>query len=174
MDCRLWRAQWGRRRTAPEVGRSAETLFHGGHKAIASTGHGLDVTLRLSAITNGAARGSNTPFQGRVTHTPLGPQVLEQLVAQHHTLTVLQQVGKRAKYFGLKPYPYPCAAEFIQRHIEGIVVKDVEHGLPCLHFTTFSANNHPMMLLHGQVECSSTTKNTLFEAKKPDVKLIFC
>lgn len=129
-DWYLWRAQHGRCRAAPEVGRIEEPLFHCGDKAIALAGHGLDAVLRLSAIAKRPAYYGNTPFQGGVAHAPLRPQVLEQLVAQHHTLAMLQEVGERVKHLGLKSHPYPGAAQFIQPYVESIVAKDVQ-GLLC-------------------------------------------
>jgi hypothetical protein len=60
---------------------------------------GLNDPLRPSTVADGPSGGQNTVLDDRITDVLVRPQLLGELLLEHHTVAVLEQVEQHLKGF---------------------------------------------------------------------------
>jgi hypothetical protein len=70
------------------------------HTAIAPAVDRLDHPLRATTVPNGSTRQHHKPFQDVIADKLLGPQGVEEFLARHHSVTVLDEINEQLEDFG--------------------------------------------------------------------------
>src|SRR6516165_3720187 len=88
----------------------------------------LDDTRRTRAIPKRLTGQADTAFHDRLTHSGLGPQVVEQLLFAEDPVAMLHEIGKHLKYLWLERNDLTCATQLVAVRVERIRPKDIAHG----------------------------------------------
>jgi hypothetical protein len=103
-------------------------LLHNPDEAVAPVMPRLNVAWCLLTVSESSTHRGQTLMQGVVRDRhQVGPQVGEEFLPRDHAGAMPQQVHKQLKGAGLQVNALTRAAQGLALHINGIVVKSVEH-----------------------------------------------
>jgi hypothetical protein len=100
---------------------------HRGDEAIAPPVDGLDTVLVPPTIAKGFADHHHALRQNALTHTALGPQVLQEFLFGDHAVAMCQEIGQDIQGVRLQGTQGIPVAEFVTFRIKRIRLKDVDH-----------------------------------------------
>jgi hypothetical protein len=112
----------------PTASRTWEEFLYFRNETIAPTTYGPYVALAAPIVAHGLARFHDAMVHGGLTHKALRPYVLHKFLLAHDTVAMRDKVAENIEHLRFKLAQCPSTPEFVELGVEGVVIKEIEHG----------------------------------------------
>jgi len=104
------------------------TACNVGDKLVSAPMDGLDDPLLFTAVANRFARHFKSAVERTFRYDPAVPQIVQQFVAGHDTVSILHQVDQQIEHLGFDCVFYSIALESIGFRIKREIAALVDHS----------------------------------------------